>query len=150
MAPPPSLPEQAFNSIVTMLREHFGQGWTTDTKANRSFVQGTVALLNVADGLHLIGEPGLSEDTFDFDVWIDFPVEGLMVADDVAFSLFSGIAEDIFVSTRILEDRGVRYRFVTGTVLDGHLGSFHLTGPHALDFVTTHRLRSSRGLLFNA
>lgn len=142
--------EQAFDDVVKMLLNHFGQGWTTDAKANSSFVQGTVALLNAADGLHLIGEPGSSEGTFDFDVWIDFPVDGLMVADDVAFSLFSGIAEDIFVSTRILEDSGVRYRFLTGGVRDGHLGSFHLTGPHALDFVTMHRLRAARGLLFNA
>ena len=145
-----SASEQAFDEVVKMLLNHFGQGWLMDAKANRSFVQGTVALLNAAEGLHLIGEPGSSEGAFDFDVWIDFPVNGLMVADDVAFSLFSGIAEDIFVSTRILEDSGVRYRFLTGTVRDGHLGSFHLTGPHALDFVTMHRLRVARGLLFNA
>lgn len=146
----PSLSEKAFDDLVKTLHDHFGQGWTANAKANRSFVQGTAALVNAVDGLHLMGDPAYSESTIDFNVWIDFPVDGLMVADDVAFSLFSGIAEDIFVSTRILEDRGVRYRFVTGTVLDGHLGSFHFTGPHALEFVTMHRLRASRGLLFNA
>jgi hypothetical protein len=145
-----SLPEQAFNDIVKTLLKHFGDQWIGDSKANNSFVQGTVALLRDAEGLHLIGEPGMEQNAFDFDVWIDFPVDDLMVADDVAFSLFSGIAEDIFLSTRIFEDRGVRYRFVTGNVLDGHLGSFHLTGPHALDFVTMHRMRLSKGLLFNA
>ncbi len=150
MANHPSFPEQVFDELVKTLLEHFGAGWTADAKANTSFVRGTVALLNEAEGLHLIGEPGTLENAFDFDVWIDFPVDDLMVADDVAFSLFSGIAEDIFLSTRILEDSGVRYRFVTGSVLDGHLGSFHLTGPHALDFVTMHRMRTARGMLFNA
>lgn len=150
MASHSSLPEQAFDDVVKTLLQHFGEGWITDSRANTSFVQGTVALLRNAQGLHLIGEPGIDQSAFDFDVWIDFPVDDLMVADDVAFSLFSGIAEDIFLSTRIFEDSGLRYRFVTGNVLDGHLGSFHLTGPHALDFVTMHRMRVSKGLLFNA
>jgi len=145
-----SLPEQAFNDIVKTLLKHFGEKWTANPRANKSFVQGTVALLRDAEGLHLIGEPEMEHHAFDFDVWIDFPVDDLMVADDVAFSLFAGIAEDIFLSTRSFEDSGVRYRFVTGNVLDGHLGSFHLTGPHALDFVTMHRMRVSKGLLFNA
>lgn len=146
----PSLPEQAFNAVVKTLLKHFGDEWLANAKANKSFVQGTVALLRDAEGIHLIGEPGIEDHALNFDVWIDFPVDDLMVADEVAFSLFSGIAEDIFLSTRIFEDRGVRYRFVTGNVLDGHLGSFHLTGPHALDFVTMHRIRVSKGLLFNA
>lgn len=150
MANHTSLPEKAFDEIVKTLLKNFGDKWLADPKANRSFVQGTIALLRDAEGIHLIGEPGIGRQSFNFDVWIDFPVDDLMVADDVAFSLFSGIAEDIFISTRIFEERGVRYRFVTGNVLDGHLGSFHLTGPHALDFVTMHKLRVSKGLLFNA
>lgn len=150
MSVAPALPQQAFDAVVKTLLEHFGEGWISDSKANTSFVQGTIALLGEAEGLHLIGEPGIAHNAIDFDVWIDFPVDDLMVADDVAFSLFSGIAEDIFVSTRALEDSGVRYRFLTGKVMDGHLGSFHLTGPHALDFVAMHRLRVSKGLLFNA
>lgn len=146
----PSVPERAFEDVVRTLLSHFGDGWIENARANKSFVQGTVALLRDAEGLHLIGEPGAEQKAFDFDVWIDFPVDDLMVADDVAFSLFSGIAEDIFLSTRIFEDSGVRYRFVTGNVLDGHVGSFHLTGPHALDFVAMYRMRVSKGLLFNA
>ena len=35
-------------------------------------------------------------------------------------------------------------------VLDGHLGSIHLTGTHAVEFVNMHRLKMVKGLHFNA
>jgi hypothetical protein len=44
----------------------------------------------------------------------------------------------------------VRYRFLTGNLVDGHLGSIHLTGTHAVDFVTMHRLKMVKGLHYNA
>ncbi len=146
----PSLSETAFDSIVEGLLRQFGETWIQDKPANTAFTMGTVALLQDADGIHLIGQPEIEHDSHNFNLWLDFPVDDLMVADEVAFSIFSRIAEDIFVSTRILEDRGVRYRFLTGTVLDGHLGSLHLTGTHAAEFVTMHRMKSVKGLHFNA
>jgi hypothetical protein len=146
----PSLSEKAFDTIVETLLKQFGDDWIADKPANVAFTIGAVALLQDADGIHLIGQPEIEHNSHNFNLWIDFPVDDLMVADEVAFSIFSRIAEDIFVSTRVLEDRGVRYRFLTGTVLDGHLGSLHLTGTHAAEFVTMHRLKSVKGLHFNA
>lgn len=146
----PSLPEAVFDDVVNTLLERFGDDWIKDSGANRAFAVGTVALLHEADGLHLIGDPDIEHYSHDFNVWLDFPVDDLMVADDVAFSIFARIAEDIFISTRVLEDHGVRYRFITGNVLDGHLGSIHLTGTHAVDFVNMHRLKTVKGLHFNA
>ncbi len=147
---PPSLPEQAFDDVVAVMLERFGEGWVKDAKANRAFAQGAAALLRDADGIHLIGEPEMEKHHLNFNIWIDFPVEDVIVADDVAFGIFARLAEDIFLSTRIFEDRGVRYRFLTGTGLDGHIGSIHLTGPHAADFVAMHRLKMIKGLRFNA
>lgn len=144
------LSEQAFDEVVRALLNHFGDAWIRDPSAIRAFSQGASALLRDADGLHLIGDPELEHDSLNFNVWLDFPVDDLIVADDVAFSVFGRLAEDIFVSTRIFEERGVRYRFITGTAIDGHLGSLHLTGPHAVDFVTMHRLKTVKGLHFNA
>lgn len=145
-----SLPETVFDEVVKTLLKHFGEDWIRNSSANRAFTAGTVSLLRDADGIHLIGEPDIEHFSHDFNVWLDFAVDDLMVADDVAYSIFARFAEDIFVSTRILEDRGVRYRFLTGSVLDGHLGSIHLTGTHAAEFVTMHRLRMVKGLHFNA
>jgi hypothetical protein len=123
----PSLSEAAFDDVVKTLLKSFGEDWITNKAANRAFMVGTVSLLREADGIHLIGEPEVEHHSHDFNVWLDFAVDDLMVADDVAYSIFARFAEDIFVSTRILEDRGVRYRFLTGNVIDGHLGSIHLT-----------------------
>lgn len=145
-----SLPEQAFDDLVTVLLERFGQGWIADIRANSAFAAGAAALLRDTDGIHLIGEPEQDKHALHFNVWIDFPVEDLIVADEVAFGVFGRFAEDIFLSTRVFEDSGLRYRFLTGTGLDGHLGSIHLTGPHATDFVTMHRLRMIKGTRYNA
>lgn len=145
-----SLPEQAFDDVVAVLLERFGQAWIADARANSAFASGAAALLRATDGIHLIGEPEKDKHALHFNVWIDFPVEDLIVADDVAFGIFARFAEDIFLSTRVFEDTGLRYRFLTGTGLGGHLGSIHLTGPHATEFVTMHRLRLVRGMRYNA
>jgi hypothetical protein len=142
--------EKAFDTMVQALLRQFGDDWIKDKSANAAFTVGTVALLQDAGGIHLIGDPEIEHDSHDFNIWIDFPVEDIMVADDVAFSIFSHLAEEIFVSTRIIEDRGVRYRFLTGSVLDGHLGSLNLTGTHAVEFVTMHRLKQVKGMRYNA
>ena len=146
----PSLSSAAFDDVVKTLLKHFGDDWIQDSQANRAFMTGAVSLLHDAEGIHLIGDPDVEHFSHDFNVWLDFPVDDLMVADDVAYSIFARLAEDIFVSTRILEDHGVRYRFLTGSVLDGHLGSIHLTGTHAVEFVNMHRLKMVKGLHFNA
>lgn len=146
----PAFSEAAFNDIVDLLLKRFGDDWIKNKNANKAFAIGMVAVLSDAEGLHLIGEPEVEHFSHDFNLWLDFPIEDLLVADEVAFSIFARFAEEVFVSTRILEDRGVRYRFLTGNLVDGHLGSIHLTGTHAVDFVTMHRLKMVKGLHYNA
>ena len=146
----PAFSQEAFHEIVDLLLKRFGEDWIKNTSANAAFTLGTVSVLSDAEGLHLIGEPEVEHYSHDFNIWLDFPIDDLLVADEVAFSIFSRFSEDIFVSTRILEDRGVRYRFLTGNVVDGHLGSIHLTGTHAVEFVNSHRLKMVKGLHYNA
>ena len=146
----PTLSEEVFKEIVELMLGRFGDDWIKDSTANKAFTLGTVSMLRDAEGLHLIGEPEVEHFSHDFNVWLAFPVDDLMVADDVAYSIFARFAEEIFVSTRILEDRGVRYRFLTGNGRDGHLGSIHLTGTHAVEFVNMHRLKMVKGLHYNA
>ena len=145
-----TFPEEVFDDMLKVLLERFGEGWITNAAANQNFSRGTSSLLQDADGIHLIGEPEFEHNSHNFNIWIDFPVDDILAADELAFDVFAHLAEEIFVSTRIFEERGVRYRFVTGTADDGHLGSLHLTGPHAMEFVNIHKLRVSRGLEFNA
>lgn len=146
----PTLSEAVFQEIVELMLQRFGDGWIKDSTANQAFSVGTAALLRDAEGLHLIGEPEVEHFSHDFNVWLDFPVDDLMVADDVAYSIFARFAEEIFVSTRVFEDQGVRYRFLTGSGKDGHLGSIHLTGTYAVEFVNMHRMKMVKGLHYNA
>lgn len=145
-----TLTERAFDRMVDVLLEEFGQDWVSDTTANQHFERGAVSLLQDVDGVHLIGEPENEHHAQNFNLWVDFPVEDLLAADELAFSLFAHLSEDIFLVTRVFEDRGVRYRFITGTEEDGHLGSLNLTGTHAIEFVNVHRLRIARGLQYSA
>ncbi len=145
-----TLPEKVFNDMVKVLLERFGDEWITNATANQHFSRGASSLLQDAEGIHLIGEPEFEQNSHNFNIWIDFPVDDVIAADELAFDVFAHLAEEIFVSTRVFEERGVRYRFVTGTEENGHLGSLHLTGPHAIEFVNIHKLRVSRGLQFNA
>lgn len=146
----PPLSDKAFDTIVEMLLKQFGDDWIKDKTANAAFTVGMVALLQDVDGLHLIGKPEIEHYSHNFNLWLDCPVDDLLMADEIAFSIFSRFSEDIFVSARVMEDRGLRYRFLTGTMLDGHLGSLHLTGTHAAEFVTMHRMRTVKGLHYNA
>jgi hypothetical protein len=146
----PAFAEAAFGDVVDLLLKRFGEDWIKNTTANKAFAIGTAAVLSDAEGLHLIGEPEVEHFSHNFNLWLDFPIEDLFVADEVAYSIFARFADEIFISTRILEDRGVRYRFLTGNLVDGHLGSIHLTGTHAADFVNMHRLKMVKGLHYNA
>jgi len=145
-----TLTERTFDRMVDVLLEEFGADWIANATANQHFQRGATSLLQDADGVHLIGEPEYEHHAQNFNLWVDFPVEDLLAADELAFSLFAHLSEDIFLATRVFEDRGVRYRFITGTEEDGHLGSLHLTGTHAIEFVNFHRMRVARGLQFSA
>lgn len=145
-----TLSERTFDRLVETLLDAFGEDWIKNSTANQHFQRGAVSLLQDADGVHLIGDPQYEHHSQDFNLWVDFPVEDLLAADELAFSLFAHLSEDIFVATRIFEEKGVRYRFITGTEEDGHLGSLNLTGTHAIEFLNIHRLRMARGLQYSA
>lgn len=146
----PSLPEEAFDEVVASVIDRFGPSWTSDAAVNIAFVRGATGVLHDADGLHLIGEPEREDGALHFNVWVDVPVDDLMVADDLAFGIFARLAGELFLSARVIEERGVRYRFLTGSGLHGHVGSIHLIGPHAAAFVATHRLKWMNSSRFNA
>lgn len=144
------LPERMFNAIVDALLAEFGEGWMGDARSARNFVRGTLSLLAETDGLYVIGEPEHEGTATTYNVWVDFPVEDLLVADDLAFGVFGRLAQEIFASTRIIEERGLRYRFVTGNAHGGHLGAINLTGPFAVEFANLQRMKSLKGSHFHA
>lgn len=147
-----ALPVCVYDELLTMLLERYGEDWATDATQNGHFLTAMTSVIQTSDGMHLIGAPETEKEkgAMNFNLWVEYPVEDVWEADELAFGVFSQIAEDIFLSTRQIEDRGVRYRFVTGTMENGHVGSLHFTGPHAKEFVDIYRMRVTRGHHYHA
>ncbi len=145
-----TLPSEIFDEVVRMLLERYGEDWIADSVQNAHFLTATTSVVQTAEGMHLIGTPEAEQNEMTFNLWVEHPVEDVWEADELAFSVFSQIAEDIFLSSRQIEERGVRYRFLTGSMENGHLGSLNFTGPHAKEFVDIYRMRSIRGQHYHA
>jgi hypothetical protein len=136
--------------ILAVLRQRFGTAWGNDAEANLHFSTDVELLLREVEGVHLIGEPLVEEGQVTFSVWVDFPIEDLMSADQLAFDIFSRISEEIFYMERQFDARGIRYPFLTGSSREGHIGTLTLAGPHAADFADRHKTRITGGVRFHA
>lgn len=145
-----TLPGSVYDELLALLLERFGDEWTADAAQNGHFVTAMTSVIQTSDGMHLIGKPETEEGAMDFNLWVEYPVEDVWEADELAFAVFAQVAEDIFLSSRMIEERGVRYRFVTGTIENGHIGSLHFTGPHAKELVDIYRMRITRGQHYHA
>lgn len=136
--------------IIELLRKQFGDEWTRDEEANLRFSIEVEQVLRGVEGAHLIGDPEFSEGQVTLNVWVDFPIDDLMGADQLAFDIFGRISEEIFFSERYFDTKTIRYPFVTGSHRHGHAGALVLAGPHAADFADRHQLRLSGGVRFQA
>lgn len=136
--------------ILAVLRQRYGDGWGLDDEANLRFSVDAELLLRDVEGAHLIGEPEINEGNLTLTVWVDFPLEDILSADQLAYEIFSRLSEDIFYTERRFESKAIRYRFVTGSSKHGHIGALILAGPHAADFADRHHVRTSGGLRFQA
>jgi hypothetical protein len=145
-----ALPSEIYDEIEAMVIERFDDAWMSDKTVHGHFVSAMNGIIQSSDGVHLIGKPESGDGGTTFNLWLEYPVEEMWDADDLAFSIFGQVAEDIFISTREVVEGGVRYRFLTGTMENGHRGSLNLTGPHAKEFVHLYRLRVTEGRLYHA
>ncbi|HET8521608.1 MAG TPA: hypothetical protein VFL82_00135 [Thermomicrobiales bacterium] len=127
------------DDIVAMMRERYGREWDQDAHANVQFSFDAAILLRDIDGAHLIGEPEIDDGKVTLNIWVDFPLDDLIGADELAYEIFSRFSEDLFFSERKFELNGIRYTFVTGSAQHGHSGSLLLAGPHAADFAKRHQ-----------
>jgi len=138
------------DDIVELLHKQYGVDWTRDEEANLRFSIEVEQVLRGVDGAHLIGDPEFAEGKITLNVWVDFPIDDLMGADQLAFDIFGRISEEIFFSERQFDTKTIRYPFVTGSQRHGHAGSLVLSGPHAADFADRHQLRATGGVRFQA
>lgn len=145
-----ALPSNVYDELVQLVLERFGEGWASDAKQNGHFTTAMASVIQTSDGVHLIGKPEADKGATNFNLWVEHPVEDVWEADELAFSVFAQVAEDIFLSTRQVEERGVRYRFVTGTMENGHMGSLHFMGPHAKELADIYHMRIMQGHHYHA
>jgi hypothetical protein len=144
------VPTRIYDELQALVLERFGEEWAKDATEIKRFVTTMTSVIQLAEGMHLIEPPETKDGQVNFDLWVEYPVVDVWDADELAFSVFSQIAEDIFLSSRQVEDRGVRYRFITGSMETGHIGSLHLTGPNAMEFVDVYRMRITQGQHYHA
>lgn len=136
--------------IVRLFRQQFGDEWGRDEEANLRFSVDAEQVLRTVEGVHLLGDPDLSDDQITVTVWVDEPIPDLMHADRLAFDIFGRISEELFYAERRIESRAIRYPFVTGSSRHGHIGALVLAGPHAADFAERHQLRTTGGRRYHA
>ncbi|HWV24700.1 MAG TPA: hypothetical protein VNZ58_10965 [Thermomicrobiales bacterium] len=144
------IPHQLYEELEELIMQRFGEEWSSDKKENRRFLSTMTSVIESSGEMHLIERPECTDGRYDFDLWVEYPVADVWDTDELAFSIFSQIADDIFLSTRQVEERGVRYRFITGSMNSGHRGSLHLTGPNAMDLVNLYRMKITQGERYHA
>src|SRR5699024_4505948 len=144
------LPAHLYDELLEIVLERFGEERPTGSTENKRFMTAMSSVIQTSQGMHLITSPEVEDGKMNFDLWVEYPVDDVWEADELAYEVFSQVAEDIFVSTRQVEDKGVRYRFVTGTMENGHQGSLHFTGPHAKEFADIYRMRITQGHRYHA
>lgn len=142
--------ESIVERIVELLTQKYGEAWLADEDANLRFSIEVEQLLEVLDGVHLIGSPEFNGGRFTLTAWVEHPIEDLMEVDQLAFDIFGRFSEEIFAVERQFDTKSIRYPFVTGSASHGHAGTLVLAGPHAADFADRHRLRVAGGVRFHA
>jgi hypothetical protein len=138
------------DGIIAALRQRFGDEWTRDDDANLKFSIEVEQVLRGVDGAHLIGDPEVTNGDIVLTVWVDFPIEDLMSADQLAYDIFGRISEEMLFTERQFDTKCIRYPFVTGSPRHGHTGTLILAGPHAADFADRQQLRATGGVRFQA
>jgi hypothetical protein len=146
----PAAAASAVQSLVEAMRLQHGETWGTDEEANIRFTLNASSTLKDIDGAHLIGEPEIEGSELTMTFWLDFAVEDLLTVDQLAFDIFARISDEIFLSERRLDQKSIRYNFVTGSDRHGHVGSLVLAGPYATDFVDRERVRVTGAVRFHA
>ena len=138
------------DSVIKALREQYGEEWTNDDEANLRFTIDAEHLLHDIEGAHLIGDPEIDAGSVTLRFWVDFPIDDLMTADQLAYEIFGRLSEELFYTERMFEADGLRYPFVTGSPRHGHVGHVVLSGPHAAAFADRFRQRVAGGIRYHA
>lgn len=138
------------DQVLASLRRALGDDWGADNDENQRFCAECSAILEGLEGAHLVAAPDVENGRVVIRIWLDVPMTTLMEVDDLAYEAFGRISRDLFFVERLVQEKAVVYRFVTGTADSGTAGDLTLVGPHAADFAEYYEIRRSERRRFHA
>lgn len=151
-APLKPMPEHLYDAVVAALRHSLGAKWGKPgegvhaaKRRIRESVQGLEGIY-IASDLDHDAQRGVI-----VHLWVDLDELDLFLADDVVSETLRGLVDrEILIVCRTFEDDGIHYRFASGSVDVGLVGTIVLVGPYARDVARLARIGSGQPLEFSA
>ncbi len=145
------MPEHLYEALVASIRATLGSDWGVARKPQNLHVRQIRERLKGLTGTYMSGSPEQDQHGLHIQIWVDFSELDPSHADTVALELLDGLgAQEILLLCRSYEEDGIRYRFASGTMNAGVIGSMRLIGPNARDIARLGRIGSGQSTGFSA
>jgi hypothetical protein len=139
------MPDQLYDAALRGIRESLGPKWGRPARSLRHVHLGVRQAVSEMDGVHVASEFERDGDRgIALQLWVDRDDLDLSLADDIVSEVLCGLGDrEFLVVCRTFERDGLHYRFATGTVDAGLVGTVMLVGPYARD--VSHLAQIGRG-----
>lgn len=145
------MPEHLYEALVASIRATLGSDWGVARKPQNLHVRQIRERLKGLTGTYMSGSPEQDQHGLHIQIWVDFSELDPSHADTVALELLDGLgAQEILLLCRSYEEDCIRYRFASGTMNAGVIGSMRLIGPNARDIARLGRIGSGQTTGFSA
>ena len=151
-APLKPMPEHLYDDVLGALRQSLGARWGKPGDGVHAALRRIRESVSGLDGIYIAAD--LDHDDHRgvrVQLWVDLEDLDLYLADDVVSETLRGLGDrEILVVCRTFEDDGIHYRFASGSVDVGLVGTVMLVGPYARDVARLARIGSGQPLEFSA
>ncbi|CAN5340334.1 hypothetical protein BH24CHL2_BH24CHL2_4080 [soil metagenome] len=145
------IPEHLYDALVATIRATLGNDWGVAKRPQNVHVRQIRERLKTLTGAYMAGNPELDQHGLHIEVWVDFSELDPSRADTVAVEVLDGLgAQEVLLLCRSYEEEGIRYRFASGTMDAGVIGSMRLIGPNARDIARLGQIGSGQSTEFSA
>lgn len=151
-APLKPMPEHLYDSVVASIRQSLGAKWGKPGDGVHAALRCIRETVNSLDGVYVASDLAHDDQRgVVAHLWVDLEELDLFLADDVVSETLRGLGDrEILIVCRTFEDDGIHYRFASGSVDAGLVGTLVLVGPYARDVARLARIGSGQPLEFSA
>jgi hypothetical protein len=146
------MPEHLYETVLAALRGSLGARWGRPVDGMRAAIRRIRETVESLEGVYVASD--LDHDAqrgVIAPLWVDIEDLDLFLADDIVSETLRGLGDrEILIVCRTFEDDGIHYRFATGSVDSGLIGTIVLVGPYARDLARLARIGSGQALQFSA